>query len=217
MCSTSATRPLLYSGLLGLSVARSTCFAAAGSEMTRKLDAGPATQHMVWQEQGHNRLHIRACAAPLWHVNARPVAPFRFKHMLVSQHHSDAPQRPNCCALPFYVAKQGTSISGLLRTDLWAGGRLGPCPPSTCTAPGTARRPADPVSPPASHPQWGHPAWFAAYQHRALSMERARISSPSRSTLASDIPCCDRTTMTAHVDPALISVDSDTIAQIGQS
>lgn len=88
MCSTSATRPLLYSGLLGLSVARSTCFAAAGSEMTRKLDAGPATQHMVWQEQGHNRLHIRACAAPLWHVNARPVAPFRFKHMLVSQHHS---------------------------------------------------------------------------------------------------------------------------------
>jgi hypothetical protein len=39
---TSATRPLSYSGRLGLSVARSTCLAAAGSEMTRKLEVGPA-------------------------------------------------------------------------------------------------------------------------------------------------------------------------------
>ena len=39
---TSATSPLTYSGWFGLSVARSTCFAAAGSEMTRKLETGPA-------------------------------------------------------------------------------------------------------------------------------------------------------------------------------
>lgn len=58
---TSATRPLTYSGRLGLSVARSTCLAAAGSDTTRKLDTGPVTSKLA--SQGRLRRSTEATQA----------------------------------------------------------------------------------------------------------------------------------------------------------
>lgn len=64
-CLTSATSPLSYMLRLLLSVERSTCLAAAGSEMTRKLLTGPVGSRYTGPDSS-NHLYRALNRAPAW-------------------------------------------------------------------------------------------------------------------------------------------------------